>query len=64
MNRNILHGPFITHNPLFQFIREDLSINDDEQEDQRQLSLHKGDNSISVLDMQKNWLNSRGMFIM
>lgn len=33
---------------------------DDEQEDQRQLSLHKGDNSISVQDMQKNWLNSEG----
>jgi len=40
------------------FIREDLSIKDDEQEDQRQLSLHHGDNSISVLDMQKNWLSS------
>ncbi|XP_063683068.1 stromal interaction molecule 1-like isoform X4 [Bolinopsis microptera] len=40
------------------FIREDLSINDESQEDERQLSLHRGDNSISVQDMQKNWLNS------
>jgi len=41
------------------FIREDLDISDNKEEDQRQLSLHKGDNSISVRDMQRNWLASR-----